>query len=437
MARVLLLMTTQTYKAEAFLAAAARLGLEAVVGTDRAQTLSRLNPAGNLTLPFANLDEAVHEALEYAQRYAIDAVLGADDDGVELAAALGQELGLPHNPLGAVRRATDKLATRLALHAAGLPTPPFWSARFAQSPMELAANVEFPCVLKPRHLSASRGVMRADDAAGLVRAHARLRAILGERGPADVAPARVRERAAQPARPEGEHRGSQRPERVRPDHDLLIEAFIPGKEVALEGLLTHGVFRPLALFDKPDPLDGPYFEETIYVTPSRHPEPWQHEAVETTRRALAALGLVHGPVHAELRLNDEGAWLLEASPRSIGGLCSHALRFGEAGISLEQVLLRNALGKDTASTQREASAAGVMMIPIPRAGILKAVGAVEAARSVPGVVDIRVTVPPGQAVAPPPEGDRYLGFIFARCATPADVEESLRTAHAALHIEIG
>lgn len=433
MARVLLLMTTQTYKADAFLHAAECLGLDVVVGTDRAQTLSRLNPEGNLTLPFAALDEAMREVRAYAERHAIDAVVGADDDGVALAATVGADLGLPHNPLDAVQRATDKLASRLALQAAGLHTPRFWSAPLDQAPETLAAQVEYPCVLKPRHLSASRGVMRADDADSFVQAHARLRTILG--WSTSAAPSET----AHPegARPGGARPADVRPNRERPDHELLIESFIPGREVALEGLLENGVFRPLTLFDKPDPLDGPYFEETIYVTPSRHVESVQRAAVETTRRAVAAFGLRHGPIHAELRLNDQGAWLLEASPRSIGGLCSRALRFGDGRVSLERVLIRNALGEETASVQREPRASGVMMIPIPRAGILKAVGAVEAARSVPGVEDIRLTVPPGQAVAPPPEGDRYLGFIFARGAAPADVEESLRAAHAALHIEIG
>ncbi len=198
--------------------------------------------------------------------------------------------------------------------------------------------------------------------------------------------------------------------------------------------MEHGVLRPLALFDKPDPLDGPFFEETIYVTPSRHPQRLQDAAVETTRRAAAAFGLRHGAVHAELRLDAEGAWLLEAAPRCIGGLCARALAFGDGTQTLEELLVRNALGEPTASIQREPVASGVMMIPIPRAGILRSVAGVEAARALPGIDEVRISVPPGQLVEPPPEGGRYLGFIFARAAQAADVEEALRASHAKLHI---
>ncbi len=412
MARVLLLMGTQTYKAESFLAAARRLQVDVVVGTHRTQALSHLNPDGNLTLSFGDLERSARTVRAFAARLPLDAVVATDDDGAPLAAVLGETLDVAHHPLEAVRKATDKLSTRRALAAAGLRTPRLWSAPRNEAASELAERVAYPCVLKPRHLSGSRGVMRADDPAGFERAHARLCAILEQAGRPAVAP------------------------REQPEHEILVEEFVPGREVALEGVLDAGRLRTLAIFDKPDLLDGPFFEETLYVTPSRHPRDVQRGLEATTESALGALGLRHGAVHAELRFNDDGIWLLEAAPRSIGGLCAQALRFGDGSVTLEQLLLLHALGRDTAHLEREAPASGVMMIPIPRPGILRAVAGVEQARAVPRIADVRITVAPGQPIAPPPEGARYLGFLFARADHPAEVEQALRASHAKLHIRI-
>jgi biotin carboxylase len=214
-----------------------------------------------------------------------------------------------------------------------------------------------------------------------------------------------------------------------------VESFVPGAEVALEGLLRGGELEVLALFDKPDPLDGPFFEETLYVTPSRHPAALAAAVVATTARAAAALGLREGPVHAELRLAPSGPVVLEVAARSIGGLCSRTLRFG-AGLSLEEVLVAHAMGLPLDALRREARAAGVMMLPIPRRGILHAVGGVEAARAVPGVEDVVVTAPEGREVVPLPEGDSYLGFLFARGETPGAVEAALREGHRRLDLDI-
>jgi biotin carboxylase len=405
--RLLLLMTTTTYKAGAFLAAAQRIGVEVVVGTDRPQVLGSLHPAGNLTLPFTAPEEAVRRAIAFARTTPIRAVIAADDDGAVLAARLAQALGLRHNPVHAVQAATDKRIARVALRAAGLPVPMFRSFEPGLDPEAMAAQVSYPCVVKPLHLSASRGVIRADDAAEFVRAVFRLRRILAdpELGMAESA-------------------------------SILVEDYIPGEEVAVEGLLEAGRFRGLAIFDKPDPLVGPFFQETIYVTPSRHPAAVQAAVVATTARALEAIGLRSGPVHAEVRFNPSGTWLLEAAPRTIGGLCARTLRFGEGDVSLEELVLRHALGLETHHLEREARAAGVLMIPIPRAGILRGVQGLDAARAVADVEEIHITVPRGQRVVPPPEGGRYLGFIFARAATPDAVEEALRTSHGRLGIEI-
>jgi biotin carboxylase len=275
--------------------------------------------------------------------------------------------------------------------------------------------VTYPCVLTPTVLSASRGVIRADDPAGFVSAFGRIAAILREDD--------VRELG------EGAD-------------EILVEGFVPGVEVALEGLLVAGTLELLALFDKPDPLDGPYFEETLYVTPSRLPAATQAAVLARTAEAARALGLHEGPVHAELRIDVAGGgaaggqvWLVELAARSIGGLCSRTLRFG-TGLTLEEIILRHALGSPIASLTREHTAAGVMMLPIPRAGVYAGVEGVAAAEAVPGIVEVTITAHPGQALVPLPEGARYLGFVFARAAEPAAVEAALREAHRRLAFRI-
>ncbi len=402
MPRLLLLMTTTTYRASAFLEAAARLHVPVVVGSDRPQVLAAANPGGNLTVNFLAPDEGAETVVEYAREYPLRAVIAADDDGVVLAATASAALGLPHNPVEAVSAVRNKHRTREVLREAGIPSPGFLQASISDDPVHLAHQVTYPCVLKPLSLAGSRGVIRADGPADFVAAFRRIVAILQT--------------------PEVAVHSGELAERI------LIEDFIPGTEVALEGLLSDGHLRVLTIYDKPDPLDGPFFEETIYVTPSRLPAPAQERITACTAEALKALGLRHGPIHAELRINDRGAWIIEIAPRSIGGLCSRTLRFG-AGVSLEEVILRHALGLDTSDLEREGRAAGVMMIPIPRPGILREVLGKPEAESVPGIEEIRLTIPVGQSLVPLPEGARYLGFIFARDGTPERVEACLREAH--------
>jgi biotin carboxylase len=218
--------------------------------------------------------------------------------------------------------------------------------------------------------------------------------------------------------------------------DLLIEDFVPGAEVALEGLLQAGTLRTLAVFDKPDPLDGPYFEETIYVTPSRLPAGTRDAIVAQAAAAARACGLREGPIHVELRLPaGRDPVVLELAARTIGGLCARTLRFG-AGIALEELVLRHALGLSLEDLKRTDAASGVMMLPIPHAGVLRQVAGQGAARAVPGIVGLEISIASGRPVRPLPEGDRYLGFLFARGETPADVEDALRTAHAELDVRI-
>jgi biotin carboxylase len=403
-ARVLLLMPTTSYKAEDFLEAAGRLGVEVVVGGEQRSTLEGQVPQSVLTVAFDRPERGLATIVEAHRRAPFAAVIGTDDESTLLAALAGEALGLPHNPPAAARAARDKLESRQRFQAAGLRGPRVRRVGLDEPPEEIAAGLAYPCVLKPLHLAASRGVVRADDPPSFVAAFRRVAAIVHEA-----------ESAGQRA--------------------LLVEDYIPGHEVALEGLLRGGGLEVLAIFDKPDPLEGPFFEETIYVTPSRLPPGVQAALSGEAAAACRALGLREGAVHAELRIHEGQPWMLEVAPRTIGGLCSRTLRFG-AGVSLEELILHHALGRKGSLPAREASAAGVMMIPIPRAGVFAGVEGLDEARSVPGIEDLQISVHRGSEILPPPEGHRYLGFIFARGTRPQAVEAALRAAHARLRVRI-
>ena len=404
MARVLLLIPSSTYRAHDFVAAAAALGLDLVVASDRRQALSA--PLGDraLTLPLGRVERAVERIEALHARTPLDAVVAVDDQGVRVAALAAERLGLRGNAPQAAARTRDKAAMRAALAAAGVPQPAYRVAAPADDVALLAREVGLPCVVKPLALSASRGVIRADSPANARAVAARVREILTA--------------AAEPA-----------------GAPLLVERYLPGDEVAVEGLLRGGRLEVLALLDKPDPLEGPYFEETLFVTPSRHPPGLQQELGASAGRAAAALGLTEGPVHAELRTDGERVWVLELAARSIGGLCSRALRFG-VGMTLEELILRHALSLELADVARERQAAGVMMLPIPRAGVLERVGGQGDALAVEGIEGIEISIAPGRPVRPLPEGDRYLGFLFARAQTPQEVERALREAYARLDVAI-
>ncbi|MFQ5783877.1 MAG: ATP-grasp domain-containing protein [Alphaproteobacteria bacterium] len=404
----MLLIPTTSYRVADFMAAAERLGVEVVVGSNRRQVLENLAEGGTVRIDFRDLDKGVAEIAAYAKPHPLAAIVGVDDETTLLAARAAAALGLPHNDPDAVAASRNKHRFRYIVAQAGLASPEFRLVTLADDPVEAARAAPYPCVLKPLALAGSRGVIRADDPTAFVAAFRRIAAIL--------------------ARPDAALPGATA-------RQILVESYVPGDEVALEGLLEDGHLRVLALFDKPDPLEGPYFEETIYLTPSRLPAAAQAAVAEATKRAAAALGLSEGPVHAELRLNERGAWVIEVAARSIGGLCSRVLRFG-AGMSLEELVLRHALGLPAGSRERERRPAGVMMIPIPAAGVLHQVHGLDAARRVPGVEDVTITIPCGQPVVPLPEGDRYLGFIFARAATTAAVEKALRAAHGRLEFAI-
>jgi biotin carboxylase len=392
--RLLLFATTTGYQIREFASAAARLGIDVSLATDRCLRMD--DPWGDHALP-VKFDHRMAQTIEGLRGLHFDGVAAVGDGPAEAAAVAAEMFGVPFHPPATARACRDKFLARQLYQAAGLRTPWFYRAALDDDADSLAARTQFPCVLKPLGLSASRGVIRANNREEFEAAFRRIGKI-GEKS-------------------------------------LQVEGYIPGREFAVEGLVTGGHFQALAIFDKPDALEGPFFEETIYVTPSCEPSPVQQELLDTTARAARALGFRHGPLHAELRHNADGAWMLEMHARPIGGLCARALRFA-GGMTLEELILRHAMGEDVSHVRLAAGASGVMMIPIPKGGSYEGVEGVECARAVMGIEDVIVTATEGQRLVPLPEGASYLGFIFARAESPAAVEAALRQSHAKLRFEI-
>ena len=408
--RVLLLLPTRTYRATDFLDAALKLNVEVVVASEEPATTADLSPRDTLVLGFRNPTAATQTITEYAETHPINAIVGVDDDTTMLATTASAVLGLPHNPISSAKATRDKYLLRWTLEKKGVSVPNYRRFSIQDNVEEISTQINFPCVIKPLSLSASRGVIRANTPTEFLSAFQRITTLLNKvKESKDI------------------------------DNDsfqyLLVEDYIPGIEVALEGILLKGELKTLAIFDKPDPLEGPFFEETLYITPSRLPKEIQNELHNATAKASAALGLRHGPVHAELRYNEQGAFMIEIAARTIGGLCSRTLRFG-TGMSLEELVIRHAIGQPIETFNREKQAAGVMMIPVPKAGILGEVRGRKEARDVNGIEEVNITIPVGGEVVPLPEGDRYLGFIFARAETPEKVEKALREAHVLLEFVI-
>lgn len=404
MKRVLLLLPTTSYRNDDFRDAARKVGVDIVAATNYCHKLAPgWGMAPIMALQFDQPLAAADTVLTSVTG-PLDGVLAVDDAGVELAALLCARLGLPGNPPETVRLLRDKLLFRRLLAEHGIACPNFHHLPTTDDPRTLLPALKFPVVVKARRLSGSCGVIRADNVDELLEAVSRVRTIQA------------------------------RSDRDAAELGIVVEEFIPGSEYALEGILTRGELTTLALFDKPDPLDGPYFEETLYVTPSRLPRAVQAQVEDAVATACRAAGLVTGPIHAEMRVNAEGVWLLEVASRSIGGLCGRMLRHS-LGISLEELILRHLLG-EALPTVATGSAAGVMMIPIPRRGIYAGVHGLDEAQAMSGVTGVTITVEPGQIVSPPPAGSSYLGFIFSRAASPAEVEAALRAAHQCLRFDI-
>jgi hypothetical protein len=430
--RVLLLATTTGYQTRAFGEAAERLGVDLVFATDRCDMLE--DPWRDHALPIRFYDEAasVETIVDAASRTPLDGIVAVGDRPTVIAARAMKALGLPGHPRSAAAVARNKQATREHFKAAGLPTPIFVEGS-PKDDSEHFAAVGYPMVVKPLALSGSRGVIRVDNKRELDAALSRIGSLLAA---ADI-----------------------RAERHDAHKRVLAEQFIEGPEFAVEGLMNRGTLDVLTIFDKPDPLDGPFFEETLYITPSSALPDTRAAIVRTISDAVKVLGLYHGPVHAECRVNTTGVFVLEVAARPIGGLCARALRFvrreqpatespapvhGDrfpgptvgAEISFEELLLRHALGEESTGWQRETTASGVMMIPIPKRGIYRGTSGIDEGRAVPGIVDVRLTAKLDQLLIPLPEGASYLGFIFARAGRPADVDLALRAAHARLTFTI-
>jgi biotin carboxylase len=421
MSRILLLSATTGYQLRSFNDAAMRLGIDLVFATDRCHALE--DPWQDAALPvrFHGRDDeeaSLQLIVAAARERPFDAVVAVGDRPTVLAARAAQALGLACNPPDAVLAASSKLGARERFAAATLIAPWFLVIPEEAAPEAFAldARLHYPCIVKPTSLSGSRGVIRADDPEQCAAAIRRIRALL-----------------ARPAVRELQHPDGQQ---------IIVEGFVDGREYAVEGVLSDGRVRTLAIFDKPDPLDGPFFEETIYVTPPAFGEAEQQSIIDTIQRAVVALGLRHGAIHAECRSSGRGVVMLEIAPRPIGGLCSRVLRFvrddgtPDQAISLEELLLRHALGEDITGWQRERDAAAVMMIPIPRRGLLKGVGGEEAARAIAHVEDVRITAKRDQLLEPLPEAGSYLGFIFARARASRDAEAAVREAHRCLSFAI-
>jgi formate-dependent phosphoribosylglycinamide formyltransferase (GAR transformylase) len=401
---LLIVATTTGYQLKMFREAALRLGAEVSLATDRCHVLD--DPWGDHAIP-VRFDAPEQSAAALAQGRSFDAIVAIGDRPAHVAALAAQRLNVPFHRAQAAAAAINKFVTRECFRKAGLPVPEYSRIHVDEDSKAAANQVAYPCVLKPLGLSTSRGVIRANGPQEFIAAFARIRKLLKIPSIASM---------------------------KDPALDYIqVERFLPGSEFALEGLVTEGQLQMLALFDKPDPLDGPYFQETIYVSPSRQPLSVQEAIRNTAQRAVTALGLHQGPVHAEMRVDGGRVWMLEVAPRPIGGLCAKALVF-ENGAPLEEIIVRHALGEDVSDARRRTEAAGVMMIPVRSAGVYKTVRGVDDAEAIAD--EVIVTAKEGQRVLPLPEGNTYMGFLFAYGETALSVEERLRRAHNALQFEI-
>jgi hypothetical protein len=412
--RLLLFTAKLGYQTRSFEDAAHKLDVQLVYVTDRCHQLE--DPWGDqaIAVHFETPEVAAYTVMEALRGQNVSGILALGDRPAVAAAYAARGLGVRYNHPAAVEACRSKLRSKEVFRDAGLSVPWFQKLPINPTPEPSLLGISYPCVLKPLSLSASQGVVRANNRDEFLAAAARVRRLL--RSPEILA---TRE----------------------PNLDqMLVEDYIPGTEVAFEGLLTDGELKDLAIFDKPDPLEGPYFEESIYVTPSRLPDSTQRAVQKCAQDSVRALGLSHGPIHAEFRLNEQGVWPLEVAPRPIGGLCARALRFlfdeEIQPIGLEELLVRHALELPGWNSPRERAASGVMMIPVPGSGVLEAVSGEEAARSIPGITELTITARLHDPIAAWPEGSSYLGFLFARGGTPEEVEQTLRQAHQKLSFKI-
>jgi biotin carboxylase len=392
MPRAVVILPSTTYRAADFIKAAESLGVDLVVVSEQPPPFDMGDRY--LQIDCSDTEGAAAKITQLGDDVPLDGVVAADDSGVVIAATVGTSLGLAANDPDAALATRDKAEMRRRFDSSEVPQPRFEILHRDDDPHAAAERVGYPVVVKPVSRSASQGVLRANNWTELTGAISRIERIVGL-------------------------------DRTEP---LLLEEYMPGTEVAVEGLIRDGGLTVLSIFDKPDTPTGPVFPETILVTPSRLPEKTLVECVRVAELAIQGLGLNHGPVHIELKAGEDQVRVLEVAARSIGGLCSRSLSFGLMDTSLETLILRNAMQMDKPELRREPHASGVLMIPIQKDGILAEVRGIEETRAIEGVTGIDLTIPAGTAVLPPPEGDRYLGFVFARGADPGGVEAALRKA---------
>jgi len=402
--RLLLITPPNSYRTVAYLDAARRRGIPVLVASEGKYSLVS-EIAGGLHIDLQD-PAAINQLLAANRTRPFAGVIATDDASVELGSRIAEQLALPHNPPQAARFSRRKDLSREVLATAGVPVPAHRLIDLGRPLIPQLENIDYPCVVKPVALSASRGVIRADNLEETVTACERIRRIIS--------------RETVPGSYEAGH--------------VLLETFVSGPEVALEGLLHAGQLRVLAIFDKPDPLEGPFFEETYYITPTRHDAAGQQRIVASVTAACHALGLQEGPVHAEVRLHGAQAVIMEVASRTIGGDCARLLRFG-TGQGLEDLVIGHAVGNPLPLEPLEGGA-GVLMIPISEPGSLRRVEGITRARAVPFIEDIVISIREGYELVPLPEGGSYLGFIFARAPTPEQAEAALRQAHGELRIVV-
>lgn len=400
---ILLVAPPDSYRVAPYIAAAKKLGVAIKIASHGEHSLVN-EIAEGIHISLDSPDAAVETIVSSSEKYNFRGIVAADDKATEIVARAAKALNLPHNPPAAVHLTRWKHKARKVLKDAGLPVPRHWIATFDDIQNDKLPDISFPCVIKPLNLSASRGVIRCNHLKELKDAAERVSKIVENLNEADS------------------------------NSKALIESFIPGKEVALEAILQQGKLIPIAMFDKPDPLDGPYFEETYYVTPSRVSSSQQHEIAKTIQAACAAYGLTTGPVHAELRLNGDEIYIIEIAARTIGGECAKLVEFA-SNRSLESIVIEYAMGINADTVTLE-SAAGVMMIPTPRSGILRRLEGVLNAQSVKNIKSVNLAIREGHELVTLPEGASYLGFIFATAETPESVESALRSAYEKLKIVV-
>jgi biotin carboxylase len=379
------------------------MGLEAMIASRGEFSLISEVHAG-LNVDLDDTETSLASILEQAGQVPFAGILGSDDSTVELAARAAQSLGLPHNPPHAARLSRRKDLARAHLALAGCPVPIHCLIDLGKALQPQMAGLPWPCVIKPLNMSASRGVIRADNEAEFITACQRIKTIIAD---------------------------------AKDDFEathVLVEDYIDGIEAAYEGYLHNGELTTLALFDKPDPLQGPYFEETIYVTPSQLDNTTQARIKLRVAEACQAYGLSTGPIHAELRVDARDAWILEVAARTIGGDCARTLDSGD-DFNLEELVISLAIGKPAHSKPPE-EARGVMMIPIREGGILRRVEGIAAARKVAGIETVDIIIREGNELVPLPEGNQYPGYIFARGDSTGEVVSALREACSRLNFVV-